>query len=245
MSILIHANRRKICVQALTLFVGIALLSAGCASASYDIRIESTAKPHAKIVGTYRIIEPPVEKDYRPLYREALDLLRRALAHRGLKESPTVGGANLLMHVSLGSFISSAPPSPQPLPIYELIWTPVGSEQVQVGAAANGALSATIPVQPAPKKQLVDQLHHYRGSGGLRQHLSLRVFENRDHSGGITPSPIWIVHAARGYLDQDLQSILPFLMTASLASLGTSSDGPEIIRVKENDPRNAGLSNGK
>lgn len=238
-----QASRRRFLSA---VFVTCALLLGGCASTTYDVKVTAQAQAQTKAPRSYRLVDQPVDEKFRPLYQEAIKIVRRALATKGLNELPGPAEPDWLItfNCTVGPPITNRTVGTEA--VYVLVPGPVRYETVQVGTSANGTpIYQTVARQEPPTQQLYGYRDFPIDVTSFKKYLRWRAFENKLSGNTAQPQLAWSADATCESGDKDILKILPVLAAASMVYFGKSSDGSELIRIKATDRDVAAIQRGK
>ena len=214
-----------------------AVLLGGCASASYDIKVNAQAGNETTPTRSSRIAEQSVDANHRALYQEAAKVVRHALATKGLTEAAGATEPDLFIAIvcRVGPAVTRRTIENQT--IDGTIPGRIRPETVQVGTGPNGTpIVQTITIQDPPT-QVVDGYREIPvDSTTSTAPLRIPALQNTPTSRPDQPVVAWRLESVFDGEEQDLRKRLPALAAASMVDLGKNSGGVVIIRMRESDP---------
>lgn len=223
------------------------LALAGCASNSYDMKINSAAKPEAKAAISYRIEAHGASVDTSSLrYKEAENFVKTALSGKGMYEAPKPEQADMVVDLDYGIGPPIITQQPFSQPVYRSVPGVSRTEVVQSGVDFRGNPVYTTVTTSEPSRQ------EYMGDRELmttvtvyEKHLTVTAHENKPAVEGRAPRTVWGVQVTSEDESKDLRKYLPALIAASIEYIGKDSGGEiKTIKVKESDPAIAFVKKG-
>jgi hypothetical protein len=228
-------------------FFAMVLLGAGCSSTSFDMKVNSAAKPQAKAAVSYRIESTNPGIDTSSLrYQEAENFVKTALSGKGMYEASKPELADVVVALDYGI----GPPVITEKSVNDPIFVnlPGGShtETVQTGTDSKGnPIYSTVAVPDAPTPQYMGEREYNVVVTTYEKHLNLTAHENKEATEGRPPRTVWGVQVTSEDESKDLRKYLPVLIAASIDYIGKDSGGEiKTIRVNEKDPAIAFVKKG-
>lgn len=212
------------------------LLVGGCAN-SYEIKIDSLAKPNAEDAISYKIhnANPEIPEDSLR-HKEAVGFVRTALSGKGMYETTDVSRADVVVDLDYGVGPPQLHHETVSEPIYVTLPGEVRTERVQVGTDRNGnPIYQTVTVQDPPRTELLGYRDRVITTVVYEKHLRLSARENKPASEGRPPSEIWTVDVTSEGESHDMRKTLPVLAAASIDYVGKDSHGQKVIHLKDSD----------
>ncbi|MCX6950970.1 MAG: hypothetical protein NTV51_02105 [Verrucomicrobia bacterium] len=216
--------------------LSLALAVGGCAN-SYQVKVDSLAKPRAEESISYKIVNknPAVPEDSLR-YKEAAGFVRTALSGKGMYEASDLEKADLVVALDYGV----GPPQSRRETVAEPVYMNVPgrwrTERVQVGTDRNGnAIYQTVTTQDPPTTEFVGYREYVVTVTVYEKFLRLNAVENKPASEGRPPSEIWTVDVTSEGESRDIRKALPILAAASIDYVGKDSKGQKTIRIKDTD----------
>jgi hypothetical protein len=212
------------------LFVG------GCAN-TYEVKVDSLAKPNAEDAISYKIhnANPEVTEDSLR-HKEAVGFVRTALSGKGMYETTDAARADVVVDLDYGVGPPQMHHETVSEPIYVTLPGEVRTERVQVGTDRNGnPIYQTVTVQDPPRTELLGYRDRVITTVVYEKHLRLSARENKPAAEGRPPSEIWTVDVTSEGETHDMRKTLPVLAAASIDYVGKDSHGQKVIRLKDTD----------
>lgn len=211
------------------------LLLGGCAS-SYEVRVSSTAQPHASGSTSYRMIAANGEDEDTLRHQEVARNVRTALAGKGLHE--VVAGKDAALTISLEYGVG--PPVSRPELVSEPIYVYVPGryryERVQAGTDRNGnPVYQMVAVQEPARTEFAGYSEYWITVTTYEKYLRLKAVENHAAPSGQPPAEVWNVEITSNGESQDIRKALPILAAASIDYIGKDTKGPKKVRLKDTD----------
>jgi hypothetical protein len=230
---------RRICPApaASLLLAGLAISLGGCAS-TYEVKVDSLAKPNADQAISYEIHNKnPLVADDSLRYKEAAGYVKTALSGRGMYESPPNTKPDVVVDLDYGIGPPTSKVETLSEPIYITIPGQIRTERVQVGTDSRGnPIFSTITVQDPPSTEFAG-FHEYPITVTVyEKYLRLTARENAPAVEGRPPQEIWTVDVTSEGESRDLRKNLPVLVAASIDYIGKDSHGQKTIKIKDGDP---------
>ena len=227
-----------------SLLVIFSLSLGGCAS-SYEVRISSTAKPHAIGQTSYRMIAANGEGEDTLRHQEVAGYVRTALAGKGLHEVAAGKDASLTISLDYGVGPPVSRPELVSEPIYVNLPGRYRYERVQAGTDRNGnPVYQMVAVQEPPRTEFAGYSEYWITVTTYEKYLRLKARENTVTPAGQSPAEIWNVDLASNGESQDLRKAIPILAAASADYVGQDTKGPKKVRLKDTDQGLAGVKKG-
>lgn len=232
-----RSDSRSFAVPALSaLLLAGGFFLGGCAT-SYEVKVDSLAKPNAEDAISYKIhnANPEVTEDSLR-HKEAVGFVRTALSGKGMYETTDVSRADVVVDIDYGVGPPQLHHETVSEPIYVTLPGEVRTERVQVGTDRNGnPIYQTITVQDPPRTELLGYRDRVITTVVYEKHLRLSARENKPASEGRPPSEIWTVDVTSEGETHDMRKTLPVLAAASIDYVGKDSHGQKVIRLKDTD----------
>ena len=209
----------------------------GCSSNVYNVKVDAIQNPEVSIGYSYRIVPastPALGTDMRQV--EAVEVVKSALACRGMYEAPDPARAEVEVFVRYGV-------GPQRLKVEssDLAWQPTVARAplalVPLRMADGSVRYAAIPAEKLDCDGTYRGVHVLRGSRVCEKYLTLSAREAPGAVGqGRRPAEAWQVHVSVEDGADSLDGYLPILAEAAIDYLGTNSDGRERVVLREDAP---------
>ena len=212
------------------------LLVGACAN-SYEIKVDSLAKPKAEEAISYRIhsANPEIAEDSLR-HQEAVGFVRTALSGKGMYETTDAEKADLVVDLDYGVGPPQTHRETVSEPVYITFPGEVRTERVQVGTDRNGnPIYQTVTRQDPPHTELVGYRDVVVTTVVYEKHLRLSARENKPAAEGRPPAEIWTVDVTSEGETHDLRKTLPVLAAATIDYVGKDSHGQKVISLKDTD----------
>lgn len=195
-------------------------LLAGCTHAPvHEVRVDAIAQPEAEKKISYRIEPRNLDTDETSLrYKEVKAHVVTALSGRGMYEAPVSGKADLIIVIEYGV----GPPH-----IFErrVRQNKVETRTREVPMPEGGSVPMSETVITGEEIVLIPENHH-------EKYLRMVATENHTSAEGRAPQ-VWVIDASSDGPSADLRKYLPILAAASIEHIGRNTDGPVVIRLKD------------
>lgn len=211
-------------------------LFSGCAS-SYEVKIDSLAKPKAEEAISYKIhnTNPQVSEDSLR-NKEAVGFVRTALSGKGMYETTDAERADLVLDVDYGVGPPQVRHETVSEPVYITLPGEVRTERVQVGTDRNGnPIYQTVTYQDPPRTELAGYRDYVITTTVYEKFLRMSARENKPATEGRPPSEVWTVDVTSEGQSKDIRKTLPVLAAASIDYVGKDSHGQKVIHLKDSD----------
>lgn len=229
-SVAYPAGRRA---RGLALLTG-ALLLGGCAT-TYQVKVDSLAKPNAEDSISYEIKNRnPLVADDSLRYKEAASMVKTALSGKGMFEAPPNTKADMVVDLDYGVGPPQMRKETVSEPVYITVPGQIRTERVQVGTDSQGRpIYQTITVQDPPTTEFAGFREYVITVVVYEKYLKLSARENKEAVEGRPPSEIWTVDVTSEGESRDIRKNLPILVAASIDYIGKDTQGQKTIRIKD------------
>ena len=211
-------------------------LFSGCAN-SYEVKIDSLAKPKAEEAISYKIhnTNPQVSEDSLR-NKEAVGFVRTALSGKGMYETTDAERADLVLDVDYGVGPPQVRHETVSEPVYITLPGEVRTERVQVGTDRNGnPIYQTVTYQDPPRTELAGYRDYVITTTVYEKFLRMSARENKPTTEGRPQSEVWTVDVTSEGQSKDIRKTLPVLAAASIDYVGKDSHGQKVIHLKDSD----------
>jgi hypothetical protein len=215
---------------------GVALFATGCVN-SYELKVDSLAKPKAEEAVSYKIVNKnPAVPDDSLRYKEAAGFVRTALSGKGLYEASDAEKADLVVALDYGVGPPLSRRETVSEPVYVQLPGQIRVERVQVGTDRNGnPVYQSVTVQDPPRTEFAGYREYIVTVTVYEKFLRLNAAENKPAAEGRPPAEIWTVDVTSEGESKDIRKALPILAAASIDYVGKDSKGQKTIRIKDTD----------
>ncbi len=217
-----------------TLVAAVLLLS-GCAS-SYEVKVDSLAKPKAESGISYEIKNRnPLVADDSLRYKEAANMVKTALSGKGMYEAPLNTKPDIVVDLDYGVGPPQMRRETVSEPVYITIPGQIRTERVQVGTDSQGRpVYQTITVQDPPTTEFAGFREYVVTVVVYEKYLKLSARENKEQAEGRPLQEVWTVDVTSEGESRDIRKNMPVLVAASIDYIGKDSQGQKTIRIKDN-----------
>ena len=208
----------------------------GCAT-TYEVKIDSLAKPNAENAVSYQINNKnPMIAEDSLRYKEASDYVKTALSGKGLYEAPAKVKPDIVVDLDYGIKPPESRRETVTEPVYITIPGQIRQERVQVGTDAQGRpIYQTVTVQDPPTTEFAGYRDYQVTVTVYEKYLRLTARENGPAVEGRPPAEIWTVDVTSEGQSRDLRKNLPILVAASIDYIGKDTHGQKSIKMKDTD----------
>lgn len=215
--------------------VAAALLLGGCAS-SYEVKVDSLAKPKAESAISYEIKNRnPLVADDSLRYKEAANMVKTALSGKGMYEAPPNTKPDIVVDLDYGVGPPQMRRETVSEPVYLTIPGQIRTERVQVGTDSQGRpVYQTITVQDPPTTEFAGFREYVVTVVVYEKYLKLSARENKEQAEGRPLQEVWTVDVTSEGESRDIRKNMPVLVAASIDYIGKDSQGQKTIRIKDN-----------
>jgi len=223
------------------------LLWSACSSTSYDMQVNSAAKPTAKPSISYRIESSNPSLDPSTLrYQEAEKFVKTALSGKGMYEAPKPELADMVVTLDYGIGPPVIKQVPVSQPVYQTVPGSTTTDVVQSGTDSKGNPVFSTVVNQVPSRQdYIGDREYMTTVTTYEKRLVMTARENKEGTEGKAAKPVWGVEVTSEDESKDLRKYLPVLIAASIEYIGKDSGGEiKTVRVKEQDPAIAFVKKG-
>ncbi len=209
----------------------------GACQTTHRIEVDALSRPEMAGKTSYKLVVTNPDIDTGSLrHREATGYIKQALAAKGMYEAPDAATADMAVTVDYGisppksriEEVSHAEFKLQPGAVYTAV--------IRVGTSSNG--------QPIYQNVVVQDPSRYVYMGDSIQqvtvvtyekHLSLSARENKPNADSGPAQEVWMVDLHSEGSSRDLRKTLPVLAAAAIDYIGKETDGPQNVKLKEDD----------
>ncbi len=213
------------------------LFFSGCAN-SYEVKIDSLAKPKAEDAVSYEIHNAnPLVADDSLRYKEAAGFVKTALSGKGMYEAPDGQKADVVVDLDYGIGPPQMRRDTVSEPVYITVPGRIYQETVQVGTdRAGNPIYSTITRQEPPTTEMAGYHEYEVTTVVYEKYLKLSARENKTGEEGRPPAEIWTIDATSEGESHDVRKNLPILVAASIEYIGKDTHGQKVIHIKDGSP---------
>ncbi len=219
----------------LSLFSLVASLGLTGCSTTYEVKVDSLAKPKAENAVSYEIKNRnPLVADDSLRYKEAAGMVKTALSGKGMYEAPPNTKADVVVDLDYGVGPPQMKAETVSEPVYITIPGQIRTERVQVGTDAQGRpIYQTVTVQDPPSTEFAGFREYIVKIVTYEKYLKLSARENKEAVEGRPAQEVWTVDVTSEGESRDIRKNLPVLVAASIEYIGKDSQGQKTIRIKD------------
>jgi hypothetical protein len=218
-----------------------ALLGTGCATTTYQVKVDAISKSPAagstaggSELQSFKIkSKNPALGDENLRYKEAADFVKTALSSKGLYEAPTQDRADMIVELEYGMDAPRTKVETVSVPVYAQAGGGVRYEQVPVTDAKGNTSFRTVAVYQPPRSELVGFDDVPRQVTIYEKYLHLTARENKPASEGRPPSEVWSINVSAEDESKDLRKYLPILASATADYIGKDSMNQRTVKIKD------------
>lgn len=215
----------------------LAFVTAGCASSSYNVKVDAISKPVPPATQSYKLkSKDPRLGEENLRYREAAEFVRTALSGKGLYEAATEAKADMIVELDYGMDAARSKPERVSVPVYAQVGGGVRYESVPVTDSRGNTSFRTVAVYDAPRSELVSYDTMIRQVAVYEKYLKITARENKAASEGRPPAELWSIHASAEDESKDLRKYLPIMASATVDFIGQDSSTQKSVKVKGDGP---------
>jgi hypothetical protein len=209
------------------------LLAGGCASPSYDVKVDAITRPVVADVQSYQLkSKNPALGEENLRYKEAADFVRTALSGKGLYEAPDPDAADIVVEVDFGMEAPRTKIERVSVPVYAQVGGGVRYDTVPVVDARGNTSFRTVAVYQPPRSELIGYDKSPRHVTIYEKYLRITARENKPASEGRPPNELWSVTATAEDESKDLRKYLPIMAAATGDYIGRDTGQQAVVRVK-------------
>lgn len=210
-----------------------AALLAGCASTSFDVKVDAITRPVAANVQSYRLkSRNPALGEENLRYKEAADFVRTALSGKGLYEAPNDAAADMVVEIDYGMEAPRTKIERVSVPVYAQVGGGVRYDTVPVVDSRGNTTLRTVAVYDPPRAELIGYDEMPRQVTVYEKYLRVTARENKPASEGRPPNELWSVTATAEDESKDLRKYLPIMAAATGDYVGRDTGQQAVVRVK-------------
>lgn len=213
--------------------LAVSLLAGGCASTSYDVKVDAITRPVPASVQSYRLkSKNPALGEENLRYKEAADFVRTALSGKGLYEAPNENAADMVVEIDYGMEAPRTKIERVSVPVYAQVGGGVRYDTVPVVDSRGNATLRTVAVYEPPRSELVGYDDMPRQVTVYEKYLRITARENKPAMEGRPPNELWSVTATAEDESKDLRKYLPIMAAATGDYIGRDTGQQAVVRVK-------------
>ena len=216
---------------------GFALLSAGCASSAYRVKVDAIAKPAATEAQSYTLKskDPRLGED-NLRYREAAEFVRTALSGKGLYEAPTADRADMVIELDYGMEAPRTKIERVSVPVYAQVGGGVRYDTIPVTDSRGNRSYRTAAIYEPPRTEMIGYDEVPRPVTVYEKYLKITARENKSASEGRPPAELWSVHASTEDESKDLRKYLPIIASATVDHIGADTSHQKTVKIRADGP---------
>lgn len=211
----------------------VALLATGCATTSYEVKVDAITRPVAANVQSYRLkSKNPALGEENLRYKEAADFVRTALSGKGLYEAPNEDAADMIVELDYGMESPRTKIERVSVPVYAQVGGGVRYDTIPVVDSRGNTSLRTIAVYEPPRSELIGYDEMPRQVTVHEKYLRVTARENKPAAEGRPPNELWSVTATAEDESKDLRKYLPIMAAATSDYIGRDTGQQAVVRVK-------------
>lgn len=208
----------------------------GCATNTYDVKINAIANPEKPSGESYRIVAKnggDPRTDLRT--KEAVDYVKTALSGRGLYEAPNPETADMVVEVDYDVEPPRVEFETRSVPVFARIEGGLRSVIVPT-RSSNGTVSyRRVTVMDPPSQELIGFDQQTVPVTVYEKYLRVSARENVASGDDTPPSQLWSVYATNEAEDDDIRSALPVLASVVGDYIGVTTEKDTKVKVNSKD----------
>ena len=231
-------KRRNSPHELLTAIAGVlVLLSAGCASSAYEVKVDAITKPAPVEAQSFKLkSKDPRLGEENLRYREAAEYVKTALSGKGLYEAVSEEKADMIVELDYGMDAPRSKIERVSVPVYAQVGGGVRYESVPVTDSRGNTSYRTVAVYEPPRSELVGYDNVPRQVTIYEKYLKITARENKAAVEGRPPAELWSIHASAEDESKDLRKYLPIMASATVDYIGQDSSNQKVVKVRADGP---------
>jgi len=217
----------------------------GCATTSYDVKINAISNNDKPSGESYRIIAKnggDPRTDLRT--REAVEYVKAALSARGLHEAPNPENADMVVEVDYDVEPPRVEFETRSVPVFARIDGGLRSVIVPT-RSSNGTVSyRRVTVMDPPSQELIGFDQQTVPVTVYEKYLRVSARENLASGDDSPPAQLWSVYATNEAEDDDIRSALPVLASVVVDYIGVTTEKDHKVKVNSQDEEVAFIKKG-
>jgi hypothetical protein len=215
----------------------VAGFSGGCASSSYQVKVDSIAKPVRTDAQSYALKSKDPRLGEESLrHREAADFVRTALSGKGLYEAPSAEKADMVIELDYGMEAPRSKMERVSVPVYAQVGGGVRYDSVPVTDSRGNTSFRNVAVYVPPRTEVIGYDEVPRMVTVYEKYLKITARENKSASEGRPPAELWSIHASTEDESKDLRKYLPIIASATVDFIGQDSSNQKTVKVRADGP---------
>jgi hypothetical protein len=217
----------------------------GCATSTYDVKINAIANAEKPSGESYRIIAKnggDPRTDLRT--KEAVDYVKAALSGRGLYEAPNPENADMVVEVDYDVEPPRVEFETRSVPVFARVDGGLRSVIVPT-RSSNGTVSyRRVTVMDPPSQELIGFDQQTVPVTVYEKYLRVSARENVASGDDSPPAQLWSVYVTNEAEDDDIRSALPVLASVVVDYIGVTTEKDQKVKVNSQDEEVAFIKKG-
>lgn len=224
---------------------GCALWLGGCATKIYDVKVGAVATRQPQKTASFRLVGQPGSPVGKANIKDALEVARRALKNKGMREAGDAVTPDVFVVVDCGLAVGATRLVTATIPVFVTVPGRIRQETQQVGTGPGGVpIMQTVTIQDPPTQEVGGYQERSYEIKDLKKFLRLVAYEKNPGDAAPVQAPVWGVQAVFESDDSGLKNVLPVLAAASMVFVGEQTEGQASIRMKDSDRDVSSLRSG-
>ena len=208
------------------------MVVAGCATNTYNVKINAIANEEKPSGESYRIVTKnggDPRTDLRT--REAVEYVKAALSGRGLYEAPNPANADMVVEVDYDVEPPRVEFETRSVPVFARMEGGVRSVIVPTRDAAGNVRYRRISVMDPPSQELIGFEDKTIPVTIYEKYLRVSARENVQSGDDTPPEQLWSVYVSNEAEDDDIRKALPVLASVVVDYIGVTTEEDHEVRV--------------
>ncbi len=208
------------------------MVVAGCATNTYNVKINAIANEAKPSGESYRIVTKnggDPRTDLRT--REAVEYVKAALSGRGLYEAPNPANADMVVEVDYDVEPPRVEFETRSVPVFARMEGGVRSVIVPTRDAAGNVRYRRISVMDPPSQELIGFEDKTIPVTIYEKYLRVSARENVQSGDDTPPEQLWSVYVSNEAEDDDIRKALPVLASVVVDYIGVTTEEDHEVRV--------------
>lgn len=222
-----------------------ALVFSGCASSTYNVKINSIANEEKPSGVSYRIVTKNGQDPRADLRTaEAVDYVKAALSGRGLFEAPNPENADMVVEVDYDVEPPRVEFEQRSVPVFARVNGGIRTIIVPTRDSSGQVRYRPVSVMDPPSNELIGFEQRSVPVTVYEKYLRVSARENVASGDDEPPSQLWSVYVSNEAEDDDIRSALPVLASVVVDYIGVTTDKDHKVKVDSTDDEVAFIKRG-
>ena len=218
-------------------FSFILLLSVGCESNTYSLKVDAIHNPEIGGHKSYAIVSSNPEVNSEDVaFKEVEEYVKTALSGKGLYEAPNADSADMIVEVAFGMGDPKVEFKTYDRAIVAMVGGGYRTAVIDYQKTKTGDLVPIYgPVRAPRRYEVIGHEERTVPYTAYEKYLRITARDNNMEDESEGPVQVWSVYVKNKDKSDDLRKYLPVMAAASIAYVGETTERQEEIKLKGTD----------